>query len=118
MLEAQHLGEMDQLEFVENYYQALVVNPKSSVVHAVTDNGKLLCGRPWNEEYQDIPTSVQLSSLPFCCQCENAKLSRLKPVRRTDNASLEEGGGESEVEQEVFTDLEFSDLGDWEEPHL
>ena len=42
--EVRQAQRIDDLEFesADEYYQALVVNPKSSVVHGVSDNGRLL----------------------------------------------------------------------------
>ena len=68
-------------------YQALVMNRKSSVVHAKADAGKLLCGRNHTQEYSDIPKVVQLSAFPFCSQCERAKISRFNVGGEQQNQS-------------------------------
>ena len=74
--EAQQCDDL-QLEYKGGeVYQALVMNRKSSVVHAKADAGKLLCGRNHTQEYSDIPKVVQVSAFPFCSQCERAKISR------------------------------------------
>ena len=114
--EVRQAQRIDDLEFesADEYYQALVVNPKSSVVHGVSDNGRLLCERLWCEEYKDIPTSVQLSSLPFCSQCENSKISRLRRVDLSDGADRERDEAVVENSEEFVSDLGLSENGSWE----
>ena len=112
--EAQQIDDLG-FESANEYYKALVVNPKSSVVHGVSDNGRLLCGRQWAEEYKDIPTSVQLSSLPFCIQCENSKISKLRRVDHADGADQEQDEAVLEDSEEFVSELGLSDIGSWED---
>ena len=118
--EVREAQQIDDLEFesANEYYKALVVNPKSSVVHGVSDNGRLLCGRQWSEEYKDIPTSVQLSSLPFCIQCENSKISKLRRVDHADGADQEQDEAVLEDSEEFVSELGLSDIGSWEDVRL
>ena len=72
------------------------------------------CGRLWSEEYKGIPTSVQLSSLPFCSQCENSKISRLRCVDLSDGADRERDEAVVENSEEFVSDLGLSENGSWE----
>ena len=83
----------------------------------MSDNGRLLCGRLWSEEYKDIPTSGQLSSLPFC-QCENSKISRLRRVDHSDEADREQGEAVVEDNGDFVSDLGLSEIGSWEAQEL
>ena len=94
--EAQQCDDL-QLEYKgEEVYQALVMNRKSSVVHAKADAGKLLCGRNHTQEYSDIPKVVQVSAFPFCSQCERAKISRFNVGSKQQIPSVASGSVQNE----------------------
>lgn len=58
--------------------KGFMIHSISSILHVVAHDGKLLCGRTIGAKYIGVPESVPINTLPFCQQCENARLDRLQ----------------------------------------
>lgn len=63
--------------------KGLLMHSTSSVVHVLANDGRFLCGRVVGANHCDLPSKVEINSLPFCQQCENAKLDRLAGGRES-----------------------------------
>lgn len=108
--EVQRCEEIDDDDMDFEIQPGFVMHATSSIVHVIAADGRLMCGRSVGSAHLTVPKSVVLSSMPFCSQCERAKLDRLTGPSATLSSHNEEGESER-AEEDV--ECQASDFPDW-----
>ena len=114
-IEASEVEEVQRWEEIDDDMDfesqpGFVMHATSSIVHVIAADGRLMCGRSVGSAHLTVPKSVVLSSMPFCSQCERAKLDRLTGPSATLSSHNEEGESER-AEEDV--ECQASDFSDW-----